>query len=65
MQSRSPPSFFLARTGAPYGNCEGQMKPVARCPSMNSRRATSSVCEREYISPSGGVESSSRLILRS
>jgi hypothetical protein len=66
MQSQSPPSFFLAkRTGVPYRDCEGWMKPVTRCSSMDSWRATSSVCNGEYICPSGGVESSSRLIFKS
>src|SRR5882762_7944031 len=65
-QRQSPPSFFLAkRTGAPYGDHDGLMNLVARCSSMNSRRATSSVCDREYICPSGGVEFLSRLIFRS
>ena len=41
------------------------MKPVTTCSSMNSRRAVSLVCDREYICLSGGVEPSSRLILRS
>src|SRR5882724_787686 len=58
--------FFLSKKDrAPYGDCVGLMNPVARCSSMNSRRATSSVCDREYICPSGGDEFSSRLIFRS
>jgi len=65
-QRRKEPSFFLTkRTGAACGDLEEQMKPNARCLSMNSRRVQSSDGEREYVRPSGGWAPSSSSIFRS
>src|ERR1700683_3753120 len=57
--------LFLGKKDWSAMRREGRMKPVAMCSSMKSRRAVSSVCNKEYICLSGGVEPSSRLILRS
>jgi len=47
-QSRREPSFFrMKRTGAPWGDREGRMNPVARFSSMNLRRAASSSWDNE------------------
>ena len=65
-QRCSEPSFFLTnKTGAPCRDEVGQIKPVLRFSSMNSFRASCSDAEREYIGPTGGWASSSKLILRS
>jgi len=50
MQSRREPSFFqIKRTGAPWGERDGQINPVARFSSMNLHRVASSSWDKEYI----------------
>src|SRR5882724_5459564 len=47
-QSRSEPYFlWIMRTGAPWGECEGWINPVARFSLMNLHRATSSSWDKE------------------
>jgi len=54
-QKYSKPSFFLTnKTGIPYRDEVGWIKPVLRFSLINSLRASCSDAEREYIGPTGG-----------
>jgi len=51
----SEPSFFLTnKTGAPYEDEVGQIKPILRFSSMNSLKASYLDAEKEYIGPTRG-----------
>ena len=54
-QKHSEPSFFLMnKTGVPYRDEVGWMKPMLRFSSMNFFRASCSDAKREYIESTGG-----------